>query len=544
VAASATPALATLVSAPQRGVRSLLGRRRPPAGLLIGAALVGLVAALPAAYLAIAVAEDAGGALDEILSSRTAAVVARTVALTAAVTASAIALALPLAWLTVRSDLPGRRIWATLCALPLVIPSYVGAYLFVAALGPTGLLREALGVEQLPSIYGFAGAWIVLTLFTYPLVLIPARAALGRIDPQLEEASRSMGRTPAETFRSVVLPQLRPALAAGGLLVGLYVLSDFGAVSILRFDSLTPEIYLAYQSSFDRAAAGGLGAVLVGLMLVLLYVNHRIRVSRPVHRLGPGAARPPIVHRLGRWRWPALGFCAAVTAIGLVLPAGVLVYWSTEGISSAQVPWEAVAASGGNSLITAGSAALAGAAAGTVVALLAARYPSPVARLLERFSHTGYALPGILVALAMVYFATRVVSPLYQTLALLVFALTVHYLPLAITSVGAALTQASPRVEDAARSLGRGPAETFRTITLPLIRGGILAGGALLFLHAVKELPATLILAPLGFETLATDIWNQTQFGFYEASAIPALVLLLISAPPLYLLSERATMNP
>jgi iron(III) transport system permease protein len=175
--------------------------------------------------------------------------------------------------------------------------------------------------------------------------------------------------------------------------------------------------------------------------------------------------------------------------------------------------------------------------------VLAGRFPSAVSRSLERMSHAGYALPGIVVALALVYFATRAAAPIYQTVTLLVFALTVHYLPLGIGPISSSLAQVSPRVEEAARGLGRHPMEVFRTITAPLVRGGILAGAALVFLHAIKELPATLILAPIGFETLATEIWNQTSFGFYEASAIPALVLLAIAAPPLYLLSERGTVS-
>jgi len=524
-------------------VEALLGDRRPPAALLAAGVVVGLAALLPAAYLLVLVVGDAAAALDAALSSRTAGVLARTLALTAAVTAGAIAIALPLGWLTVRTDLPARRLWATLCTLPLVIPSYVGAYLLIAALGPSGMLQDALGVERLPSIYGFAGAWLALTLFTYPLVLIPVRATLRRIDPQLEDAARAMGRRPAATFASVVVPQLWPALAAGGLLVALYVLSDFGAVSIMRFDSFTREIYTTYRSSFDRTGAAGLGAVLVVLMLALLWVSSRIRGARAVHRLGPGTIKPATPYALGRWRWPAIGLCGAVVTISLVLPVGVLVYWANKGISSGSVSVATVAALGGNSLIVAAAAAAIGAVCALVVAILAGRFPSPVSRALERFSHAGYALPGIVVALALVFFATRAVPVLYQTLAMLVFALTVHYLPLATGPIGASLAQVSPRVEEAARVLGRTPLEVFRTITVPLVRGGVLAGSALIFLHAVKELPATLLLAPIGFETLATDIWNQTQFGFYEASAIPALVLLAIAAPPLYLLSERGTVS-
>lgn len=513
--------------------------RPAPAGLALAGLLVAAIAVLPAAYLFIVVAGDLGAALADALTSRTAAILTRTLGLVIAVTAATIAIALPLGWLTVRTDLPARRLWAVLCTLPLVIPSYVGAYLFIAALGPNGMLQDALGLERLPSIYGFSGAWLVLSLFTYPLVLLPLRAALQRIDPQLEDAARAMGRSPFAVFRTVVLPQLWPVLAAGGLLVSLYVVSDFGAVSLLRFDSFTQEIYVAYRSSFDRVAAASLGAVLVIVMGVLLLISSRLRSSGVIHRLGPGTQRPAVPYRLGRWRWPALAFCAAIALIAFALPVAVLLYWAGEGISTGATPLSRAAALSGNSLFVSVGAAALGAVAALAVATLVARHPGRFSRLVERASHAGYALPGILVALALVFFATRFVPSLYQTTALLVFGVTIHYLPLAIGPIAASLLQVSPRIEEAARGLGRGRAEVFRTMTVPLARGGLLAGAALIFLHAMKELPATLILAPLGFETLATDIWTQTTYGFYEASAIPALLLLVVAAVPVYLLSER-----
>jgi iron(III) transport system permease protein len=522
----------------------VIATRPAPAWLLAAGLLVAAAAVLPAAYLFVVVAGDLGDALADALASDTAAILARTLALAAAVTAAAVAIALPIGWLTVRTDLPGRRLWAVLCTLPLVIPSYVGAYLFVAALGPNGMLQDALGVERLPSIYGFGGAWLVLTLFTYPLVLLPLRGALRRIDPQLEDAARAMGRGPLAVFRTVVLPQLWPVLAAGGLLVALYVVSDFGAVSLLQFDSFTREIYVAYRSSFDRTAAASLGAVLVIVMLGLFFLSSRLRSARVVHRLGPGALRPAPPYRLGRWRWPALLFCATIAAVAFLLPLAVLLYWAAEGISTGATPLSRAAALGGNSLIVSAGAAALGALCALVIAALSVRHAGRVSAVLERASHAGYALPGILVALALVFFATRLVPSLYQTTALLVFGLTIHYLPLGIGPIAAALLQVSPRVEEAARGLGRSRAEVFRTITAPLARGGLLAGAALIFLHAMKELPATLILAPLGFETLATDIWTQTSFGFYEASAIPALLLLAFAAVPVYLLSERGSTGP
>ena len=513
--------------------------RRAPLGLLALGALIGAAAVLPAAYLVVVIAGDLSESLEVAFSSRALETLLRTAALTAAVVVASVAIALPIGWLTVRTDLPGRRLWTVLCTLPLVIPSYVGAYLLVAALGPNGLLQEALGVNRLPSIYGFTGAWLVLTLFTYPLVLIPLRATLRRIDPQLEDAARAMGRSPLEVFRTVVLPQLWPVLAAGSLLVALFTISDFGAVSILRFRSFTAEIYLAYQSSFDRVAAAALGGVLVVAMLVLLFASSRVRGARAVHRLGPGTLRPTQPYRLGRWRWPALGFCSLIVTVAFVLPVGVLVYWASKGISTGSTSLTTVAALGGNSLLIAFWAATLGAIAALVVAALAVRYPSAVTRGIERLAHGGYALPGILVALGLVFFSTRAAPALYQTITLLVFAMTIHYLPLAIGPIASSLVQLSPRIEEAARGMGRGPAEVFRTITIPLARGGMMAGAALVFLHAMKELTVTLILSPIGFKTLATDIWTQTTYGFYEASAIPSLVLLAVAAIPVYLLSEQ-----
>ena len=492
---------------------------------------------LPLGYLLITVGGSAGEALEVIGQDRTLALVARSTAMALAVSGAAVALAVPLAWLTTRTDLPARRTWTVLATLPLVIPSYIGAYAFLSALGPAGLLRDALGVDRLPDITGFPGAWLVLTLFTYPLVLLPVRAALRGLDPQLEEAALGMGRSQWQTFRTVVLPQLAPAIGAGAVLVALYALHDFGAVSIMRFDSFTREIYTLYRASFDRTGAAALALILVALMLVLLWLEGRAR-GGAMHRTGPGAARPPRIDELGRWRGAAIAFCAAVCAFAVALPAGVLVYWSLQSFAG-DPDWAGIAEAAGSSLLVSGLAAVAAAACAIPIATLAVRYPGRGSRAVERLSYTGYALPGIVVALSLVFFATRALPAVYQTLGLLVFAFLVLFLPLAIGSAQASLRQVPPSVEEAARSLGRSPLNVMRTVTAPLMWPGVLAGAALVFLTAVKELPATLILAPTGFQTLATEIWNATSVGFFERGAIPSLVLLVVAAPTLFLVMDR-----
>ena len=517
-------------------------RRAAPPGLVAAAGLVAALAVLPVAYLAWVVLGDVGQWWDAVWSARAFELLLRSVGLALAVTATTVAIALPLSWLTVRTDLPGRGAWSVLCALPLVIPSYIGAYLLVSALGPRGELQSVLegpfGIERLPSLYGFTGAWLALTLFTFPYVLLPLQAVLRRMDPSLEEAARGMGRSGWAAYRGVVLPQLLPAIGAGSLLVSLYALSDFGAVSIMRFDSFTRVIYVQYQSSFDRVGAASLATLLVLVTLVILWLEARSRRTGALHRSAPGAARPPRPVALGAWRWPALGFCALIVGLALALPIGMLAYWTTKSVSGS-VDWDAVLGTAGNSLLAAGLAAVVAVVCAAPVALLAARYRGRLPRIVETGAYLGHALPGIVVALALVFFATRAVIGLYQTLALLVVALVILFLPQAVGALRAAALQVDPRLEEAARSLGRSPTRAFFSVTAPLLRGGAAAGGALVFLTAVKELPATLILAPIGFDTLAIDVWRTTSVGFYERGAVPSLLLLAVSAVPMAILVLR-----
>jgi iron(III) transport system permease protein len=243
-----------------------------------------------------------------------------TLVLAVTVTGTAVAIGVPLAWLTVRTDLPARRFFTIVTALPLAVPTYVGGFAYVAFLGPRGMVQgwlEPLGVERIPSIYGFWGAWLVLSLFTYPYVLLTVRAALRRLDPTPEEVSRTLGHGPWSTFRQVVLPQLRPSITAGGLLVALYTLSDFGAVSLLRYDSFTTAIYVQYRASLDRSAAAVLGLMLVAITAVVLVAELRSRNRTPLHRLHAGGGRAGRTLHLGRWRWPATFATSLLVLLGL-----------------------------------------------------------------------------------------------------------------------------------------------------------------------------------------------------------------------------------
>jgi iron(III) transport system permease protein len=505
------------------------------------AALIAAAMVLPVLYLVLRAVGAGGDAVAALTDPDTVRVLGNSLLLAVLVTAGSTVLAVPLAWLTTRTDLPGRRAWTVLSAVPLVIPTYVGAFAYVGALGPRGLVQALLaplGVERLPEIYGLPGATLTLTLFTFPYLLLIVHGALAGMDPALEEASRGLGHSPAQTFRRVTLPHLRPAIGAGGLLVALYVLSDFGAVSIMQFRTFTWSIYLEYQGSLDRTRAAVLALVLVALTLALLAAEPSARGRVRYHRSGSGARRPGRVVPLGRWRWPALGLCALVTLMALVVPVAVVGYWVVRGIATGQDLGAPLVAAR-NSLWASGLAAALAAAAALPVTVLSVRFRSRLTTIVERATYVGYALPGIVVALALVFFGIRYGGPLYQTLALLVFAYAVRFLPQSVGATRASLLQVPPSVEEAARSLGRSGPQVLLGITAPLVRPGVLAGAALVFLTAMKELPSTLLLAPLGFRTLATEIWSGTEGAFFAKGALHSLLLLLLSSVPLAILLRR-----
>ena len=515
---------------------------RPP--LVIWVPALGIAAALllPPAYLILRTVGSGAEPWELLWRVRVLEVLGRTLLLVAAVTAATILLAVPLAWLTVRTDLPWRRVWAVLTALPLVIPSYVGGFIVIAALGPRGMLQEFLegpfGVQRLPEIYGFWGAMLTLSLLSYPYVLLTVRAALLRVDPALEESSRGLGYNAWATFFRVTLQQLRPAIAAGALLVGLYTLSDFGAVSLLRYETFTWAIFVQYESSLDRTLGAVLSLALVALALAIVAMESLARGRSRYYSTGPGSVRPPVAVRLGRWRWPSLLYCGIVVAFALVLPISVLGYWLARGVAAGEpflILWEAAR----NSMYVSAVAAVAAVLAALPVAIMSVRYPGIFSAFLERATYIGFALPGIALALALVFFGANYASPFYQTTGLLVFAYVVLFLSPASGPVRTSLLQVSPRMEEAARGLGRRPVGVLSSVTLPLVRPGIISGAALVFLLVMKELPATLILAPIGFTTLATSIWSAASEAFFAQAAAPALLLILVSALPLAILMMR-----
>ena len=504
-------------------------RTRPPALLAVPALAVALAAVLPIAYLAVRAGQGGADVVRRtLLRDRTAELVVRSLTLAVTVTLAATVLGVALAWLTVRCDVPGRRVWRVVCALPLAVPTYVAGFAYVS---------------RYPDLAGFRGAWLVLTLYSYPYVFLPVSAALASLDPAQADAARSLGAKPLRVFTGVTLRQLRPSIATGALLVALYALSDFGAVSLMRFTAFTRAIYLSYQGGFDRTPAAIYGCLLVAITVVLVVAESRARGRARYYATGSGTTRRAPLVSLGAGRWAALAGLIGTTALTLGVPAWTLARWLFEGTSEAALAetWRAAGASLGASALGAVVTAL----AALPIGLLAARYArSASARFAEGASYAGHALPGIVIALSLVFFATRYAGALYQRLPMLVFAYVVLFLPLAVAAVYGSAVNASPRLEEVARSLGTTPFAALRRVTAPLVAPGVGAGAALVFLTCMKELPATLLLRPTGFDTLATRVWTETSSGAFAAAAPSAALLILAAAVPTWLLTRRTGLAP
>jgi iron(III) transport system permease protein len=450
-----------------------------------------------------------------------------TVRLTVGVMALTTLLGLGLAFVVERTDVPFKPLWHGLLVAPLAVPAFVNSYAWVS-------LDRA--------VTGYAGALLVVSLSYYPLVYLPVVASLRGLDPALEEAAWSLGHSRWRSFRSVLLPQLRPALLGGVLLVGLHLLAEFGALQLLRFPTFTTAIYDLYGSTFNGAAANMIAGVLVLLCLLLLLGELRLRGHRRFSRVGQGAARAAVPVHLVRSRVPVLLGLSLLVAAGIGVPTYALLHWLRVGSSTEFPVGELLAATGS----TVGLAAF-GAVVTTLCALpvawLAVRHRGRLTTLIERSTYLATALPGIVVALAFVTVSLEVAPAVYQTALLLVAAYAVLFLPRVLVSVRAGLEQAPVVLDDVARSLGSSPLQVARRVTLPVIAPSIGAGAALVFLAIATELTATLMLSPIGTDTLATSFWSASSDLRYGAAAPYALLLVLISIPATVLLMRQETLE-
>lgn len=518
---------------PGRPARTHPTASRAPLPLQIVAVAIAAGFALPLVWLVVRNAQ-LSGLLEALTVPGGARPLVNSVALASAVAAATAALGTTAAWLTVRTDVWGARVWRLLLPLPLVIPSFIGAFTLLTAFAPGGLVNQVLGSGiTLPRFGGFWAAFAVLTLLTYPYVLLPVSARLRDLPASLEESARLLSRGGWSTFRTVVLPQTRGAVLAGALLVFLYTISDFGAVQILRYDTLTRVIY---ATRLDQATSAALSLQLA-LLAVVVVMSERTLLRR---RAGAGGGgRRGLQLNLGRWRWPATAAVAGLVVGALVAPVAVLVYWAARGLAAGSMRATAVTSDPGALVGPLLNTALAGlVAAGVAIVLvlplayLTARHRGLAAAGSNALVVAGFALPGLVVALALASFTLRgplFVAPLYQTLPILILAYTVHFGAQALRAAQVAVAAVPPRIGDAARMLGAGSMRRVLAVEIPMMLPGLAAGAGLVLLSVMKELPATLLLAPPGFTTLATRIWNATEDAFWADASLASLVLIGLS---------------
>ena len=499
-------------------------RARRPVMLISASLAVACVLALPLVFLLIEARGAGAGTVVHLIFRRlTADLLWNTVRLTVVVTALCAVIGTAAAWCVERTNLPGRRVWAVLVVVPLAIPD------FVVSFGWASLWTW---------VQGFRGAVVVMTLAVYPLVYLPVAASLRAADPSQEEVARSLGVGRVRTFARVTLAQARGAILGGCLLVAMVLLAEYGAFEILGYQTFTTEIFTEFNVSFSIPAACALSLVLVLLSLLVLGGEGMLRGRGRVARGGPLAARLMPPHRLGRATVPVLAGFAALTALALGVPVGASVYWMFEGGAHAIGGVSLVAAALHTATYGIGASILDTAAA-LPIALLALRHPGRLRFLLERSTYLVLAMPGVVAAFALSYFAERYANGfLYQSAPLLVVCYAIMFFPLALVGVKASLARAPASLDEIARSLGQRRLAVLCRVTLRLAGPGLAAAFCLVFLSVVTELTATLLLIPTGVQTLATQFWAYETNLSYGQAAPFALVMIAVAAVPSYVLGR------
>jgi iron(III) transport system permease protein len=423
------------------------------------------------------------------------------------------------------------------------MPTYVLAYVYTYLLGTGGpvesIWRWVAGPEaQVFSPHSFAGATLVMTLDTFPFVYLLTRAALLNFNVSYEEVARACGASRADVWLRVTLPLLRPAIVAGLSLVILYVVSDFGAVSLLRYQTFTYAVYQQVTGRYDQTAGSVLSLLLVLFALIFLLAERWFR------------QRSRFYQTTGRYRVPArktggafgslliTGYLGLVLGASFGLPVVLLVQWTVSAAAEGTVDPRFVGFIW-NSILLSGLAASAAVLLGTPLAYLASRWPSKLTILCLQAAYAGYVLPGPVGALALLVLFSHLAPFWYGTILVLIFAYIIHFLPAGLQTMEPALQQVTPNLEEAARSLGLTTLGTLRRVTLPLVRGGFVAAWVLIFLQCMKELPATLLLRPVGFDTLAVRVWLEASEEYFQLAAPAALLIVIMTLPALLLLVSK-----
>lgn len=499
-----------------------------PSPVVVGlAAAVALLTLLP--ILVVLTQAAAGGAeeaRDYLVRPRIGELLAHTGWLLLLTVPLATVIGVGAAWLVERTDLPLAGVWRTLMLAPLAVPAFVSSYAWIS---------------WQPGLVGLGGAVLVTTLAYFPFVFLPVAALLRTLDAGEEEIARSLGVGPVGAFVRTVLPRLRPAVSGGALLVALHLLAEYGVLEMMRYQTFTTAILQQYAVGFSDVRGSLLASVLLVLCLVVLTVEVAARGRARVARLGSGAASPPQPLPLGRWTAPAVAGLAGVVALAVVVPVTMVLRWllagtSQSGAAPTDLAWVTLSTLG---LAVAGG--VLAVALGLPGAMLLNRSHGWLATALERATFVASALPGVVVALALVTLSVRWAPGLYQTALLLLLAYAVLFLARAMVALRSGLAAAPPELSEAARALGSTGPGVLGRVVLPLAAPSVLAGFVLVALAISTELTATLLLAPTGVDTLALAFWAASDELDYAAAAPYAAMMIALSVPLTVLLRRQIT---
>jgi len=509
---------------------------------LMGVAIAALLT-FPLAYVTYSAFTGDLSQASNLWNTRLPELLTNTISLALGVSLATLTLGISTAWIITRYQFWGRAFWDWGFVLPLAIPSFVLAYVYTYLLdraGPVEHIWQWLTNSDvhIPSPYSFTGALVVMTLNTFPYVYLLARAAFQNFNLSFEEAAQATGATRWETFWRVSLPLIRPALVASMFLVVLYVVSDFGAVSLLRFQTFTYAIYQQITGRFDYQSAALLSLLLVSFALVFLFAERWFRKQSRFYQTS-GRVRTATPKPCSIIRGLTINlFFMMIFMAAFGLPVFLLIQWTIAAWANGEVG-TSFGTYIGNSVFLSAAAATAALALGTPLAYLASRIPSKLHVACLQGAYIGYVLPGPVAALALLMLFTDMIPILYGTVFVLILAYLIHYLPAGLQAMESALQQVHPNLEEAARNLGAKGIRTFMQVTFPLVRKGFFAAWLLMFLLCMKELPATLLLRPIGFDTLAVRIWLEASEELYQLAAPPALLIVILTIPAVFLLSKK-----
>lgn len=506
-----------------RSTLSRGARRQSAAKIALRSAVgvVSLLSVVPIGYLFVRAAEKPlSQTLELLLRGKTLEVLTTTIALVLGVVTLTLLIGVTLASALHFLRLPFRSILIIPTVLPLAIPSYVFTYTWVALV---------------PELSGIYAAIFILTLTTTPYVILATLAGLRTIDTSQIEVARSLGLSYFETFFKVVLPQIKGHISAGALLAALYTISDFGAVSLLNVETLTVTIQNMYRASYDRSAAAVISFVLIALSTIVVLADERVKRRTESTKIVKSYFSKQILLDRKSLQISTMMGLSLLAIASVFIPLYVLITRFFR--NRVAINWTDIFTSSISTISVAALGALIALILAAPIGILMSVSSDVVTRTSQRLITIGHGLPGVVVGLALVSIGSKI-GALYQTIFLLAFAYALLFLAKLVASVSASLARVPSGVQDVAATLGASPWQVIKRVIAPISAPGIGLGTVLVFLTAMKELPATLMLRPTGFDTLATQIWSSASINRFNEAAPYALILVLIAALPTFVMSR------